>query len=187
MKKSGRCGNGKAEVVVQEVIKKDNLIDIVVVSERGKVLARLKTNEKGYRKSIETGRVWYLHERTGRLLPFESGAEGGKNQHGGEDFHKEGSSRASGSAAGVLKTLSKVISDRRKKMPEGSYTSHLFREGGLKIRKKLGEEAVELVLARNHGEVVYEAADLIYHLLVLLEEEGIGIDEVLDELESRME
>ena len=86
-----------------------------------------------------------------------------------------------------MKTLSKVISDRRKKMPEGSYTSHLFREGGLKIRKKLGEEAVELVLARNHGEVVYEAADLIYHLLVLLEEEGIGIDEVLDELESRME
>ena len=71
-------------------------------------------------------------------------------------------------------------------MPEGSYTTHLFEKGEEKIRKKTGEEAIELLLARERSDIVYEAADLIYHMMVLLEVKEIPIGEVLGELESRM-
>ena len=81
--------------------------------------------------------------------------------------------------------LAAVIADRREKLPEGSYTTHLFSSGGEKIRKKLGEEAVELLLARTPETLLSEAADLIYHLLVLLENEEIGLDEVAAELRRR--
>ena len=88
-------------------------------------------------------------------------------------------------AGEVLSHLQDVVAARRRDLPEGSYTTHLFTEGVEKIRKKTGEEAVELILARDAGEVTYEAADLIYHLLVLLEAEEIPFGEVLTELERR--
>ena len=85
----------------------------------------------------------------------------------------------------VLLSLEQVILDRMKTLPEGSYTTHLFNSGGEKIRKKTGEEAVELILAKNRDEIVYEAADLIYHMMVLLSHEGISIKSVLSELSNR--
>jgi phosphoribosyl-ATP pyrophosphohydrolase len=78
------------------------------------------------------------------------------------------------------------VAERRKKMPEGSYTTHLFNSGSAKIRKKLGEEAVELILAGKKDDISYEAADLVYHMLVLLENESVSLDSVLEELEKRM-
>lgn len=88
----------------------------------------------------------------------------------------------------ILRELYQVVSDRRRNPVEGSYTCRLF-EGGLDlILKKVGEEAVELLIAgraRDRGQVVYEAADLLYHLIVLLVHEGIGLEEVLGELERR--
>ncbi|TVQ38312.1 MAG: phosphoribosyl-ATP diphosphatase [Spirochaetaceae bacterium] len=71
-------------------------------------------------------------------------------------------------------------------MPEGSYTTHLFREGLDKIRKKTGEEAIELILARGDQEIISESADLLYHLTVLLQAAGLSIDAVLDRLRDRM-
>lgn len=87
----------------------------------------------------------------------------------------------------LLLELQAVIAERRRAMPEGSYTTHLFREGIDKIRKKTGEEAVELILARRDDEIVSEGADLIYHLLVLLQASGLGIEAVLQQLAKRMQ
>lgn len=92
-------------------------------------------------------------------------------------------------ASGSQPTLAKlkdVIAGRRKAMPEGSYTTLLFSKGEDKIRKKTGEEAIELLLATTRKDIVSESADLIYHLMVLLEVKDIPVDEVLAELEGRM-
>lgn len=86
----------------------------------------------------------------------------------------------------TLEKLKQVIAGRRRDMPEGSYTTLLFTKGEEKIRKKTGEEAIELLLATSRKDIVYESADLIYHLMVLLEVKDIPVDEVLAELESRM-
>lgn len=86
----------------------------------------------------------------------------------------------------TLEKLRQVIAGRRRDLPEGSYTTLLFQKGEDKIRKKTGEEAIELLLATTRKDIVYESADLIYHLMVLLEVKGIPVDEVLAELEARM-
>jgi phosphoribosyl-ATP pyrophosphohydrolase len=85
----------------------------------------------------------------------------------------------------VLAELWTVIRKRNAERPAGSYTTHLFNEGEEKIRKKTGEEAVELLLARSREELTHESADLVYHLLVLLEATGIGVEALLAELGSR--
>lgn len=87
--------------------------------------------------------------------------------------------------ARVLADLADVIASRHRELPEGSYTTHLFTSGAEKIRKKTGEEAVELLLASTRKTMVSESADLIYHLLVLLESEGISLAELAAELERR--
>lgn len=87
-----------------------------------------------------------------------------------------------------LYELEALLKQRQKDRPEGSYTAHLFTEGINKISQKVGEEAVEVVIAsinRDRDEVVYESADLIYHLLVLLAEQGIPFEEVVSELQRR--
>jgi len=86
----------------------------------------------------------------------------------------------------TLEKLRQVIAGRRRDLPEGSYTTLLFQKGEDKIRKKTGEEAIELLLATTRKDIVAESADLIYHLMVLLEVKGIPVDEVLAELEGRM-
>jgi phosphoribosyl-ATP pyrophosphohydrolase len=86
----------------------------------------------------------------------------------------------------TLEKLKQVIAGRHRDMPEGSYTTQLFAKGEDKIRKKTGEEAIELVLAQSRKDIAYEAADLIYHLMVLLEVKDIPVDDVLAELEGRM-
>jgi phosphoribosyl-ATP pyrophosphohydrolase len=85
----------------------------------------------------------------------------------------------------VLKNLELLINSRKQNMPEGSYTTHLFSKGEDKIRKKAGEEAIELLLAKTNEELISESADFLYHLLVLFVEKGIPFQHVLTELESR--
>ena len=87
----------------------------------------------------------------------------------------------------VITILEHLVIERKMQLPQGSYTTHLFETGAEKIRKKTGEEAIELILASNRGEIIYEAADLIYHMLVLLVSENISFKEVLEELGSRAE
>jgi phosphoribosyl-ATP pyrophosphohydrolase/phosphoribosyl-AMP cyclohydrolase len=84
--------------------------------------------------------------------------------------------------------LQACIRQRHKDMPEGSYTTHLFTKGVNKIAQKVGEEAVETVIEAvdgNKERFLYEAGDLVYHLLVLCEQMGFGIEDLEEELAKR--
>lgn len=88
----------------------------------------------------------------------------------------------------ILNKVYDVIVDRKREMPEGSYTTYLFTKGLDKILKKVGEEAAEVIIGaknRNRDEVVYEVSDLLYHLMVLLAEQDITPQEVYQELAER--
>lgn len=108
-----------------------------------------------------------------------------EDEPGGDTASGPEAASGTGRAADEIARLEAVIRQRRVDMPEGSYTTHLFTNGRDKIRKKLGEEAVEVLLAQSDDEVTSEAADLIYHLLVLLVERDLSVDLVLDELAAR--
>lgn len=89
---------------------------------------------------------------------------------------------------GIIATLEALIAEREAEMPEGAYTTYLFEKGVDKILKKIGEEATEVVIAaknRDAEELKWEVADLLYHLLVLLREQKLPVDEVLAVLEER--
>ena len=88
----------------------------------------------------------------------------------------------------IMRELYSVIKDRQEHPVEGSYTNYLFEKGTDKISKKLGEEAVEVVIAasqRDKKEIIAEIADREYHLLVLMADQGITIDDIETELRSR--
>lgn len=88
----------------------------------------------------------------------------------------------------ILYELYDIIKGRQQEMPEGSYTTYLFSSGLDKILKKVGEESAEVIIAsknRDKKEVIYETADLIYHLMVLLVEQGIEPGDIFTELKSR--
>lgn len=81
-----------------------------------------------------------------------------------------------------------LLTERNAKRPEGSYTTYLFEKGVDKILKKIGEESTEVIIAGKAGdkaETVYEVADLLYHLMVLMVEMGISVEEIHKELASR--
>ncbi|KZE48600.1 bifunctional phosphoribosyl-AMP cyclohydrolase/phosphoribosyl-ATP pyrophosphatase [Brevibacillus parabrevis] len=88
----------------------------------------------------------------------------------------------------ILGELEELIAKREAERPEGSYTTYLFEKGVDKILKKVGEEAAEVIIAaknRSHEELRYEASDLLFHLLVLLREQKLPLDDVLAELRGR--
>ena len=87
-----------------------------------------------------------------------------------------------------LSALMKLIEGRKTERTEGSYTTYLFDKGLDKILKKVGEESTEVIIGAKGGdkkETIYEIADLTYHLLVLMIEMGISLEDVHDELASR--
>ena len=84
--------------------------------------------------------------------------------------------------------LYKLLESRKKDLPEGSYTTYLFQKGVDKILKKVGEETAEVIIAgkdNDKDETVYEIADLAYHVMVLMVEMGISVDDIRRELASR--
>lgn len=84
--------------------------------------------------------------------------------------------------------LYELLTDRKEKMPEGSYTTYLFQKGIDKILKKVGEETTEVIIAAkadDKRDTVYEIADLAYHVMVLMVEMGITVDDIKNELASR--
>lgn len=87
-----------------------------------------------------------------------------------------------------LEGLYGLLMERKKELPQGSYTTYLFEKGLDKILKKVGEECTEVIIAGkadDKKETVYEIADLTYHVLVLMAEMGITVEEVKKELASR--
>lgn len=96
--------------------------------------------------------------------------------------------RAEQFGSGVVDQVARVVAERQASPVEGSYTSYLLTEGIDKIGKKIGEEAAEVIIAAKNGEpagIANESADLIYHLLVLLEASGVAPGRVWDVLSTR--
>ncbi|MBN2651989.1 MAG: phosphoribosyl-ATP diphosphatase [Spirochaetales bacterium] len=185
---------------------------LIIKDQDGNILDLVKTNEKGFNKSIENSALWVLDSETDRLLPYsdtsafvslvdrihwyecvfeKKTAENSEKPQENVIFSGKNGENTSETAenaeksSNFLQNLEKLIKDRHEKMPEGSYTTHLFKSGYEKIRKKTGEEAFELVLAKKREDIVYEAADLVYHMMVLLESENISFGEVVAELARR--
>ncbi len=91
---------------------------------------------------------------------------------------------------GIIDELFAVIEDRRETLPEGSYTTSLFthEKGENAVLEKLGEETTELILAAkddDREELAHEAADIVYHLLVLLSMKGMDVSDLREELAAR--
>ena len=87
-----------------------------------------------------------------------------------------------------MKKLYELLEGRKENMPEGSYTTYLFSKGLDKILKKVGEENTEVIIAAKAGdkpETIYEIADLAYHIMVLMVEMGISLEDIQKELSSR--
>lgn len=87
-----------------------------------------------------------------------------------------------------LVELQRFIERRREEMPEGSYTTSLFRDGCHRMAQKVGEEALEAVIeavAGNDERLIYEASDMLYHLIVLLTSKGLSIEDLARELQER--
>lgn len=110
--------------------------------------------------------------------------------HTGSDTCFDEKNINSGKIEGIdfINTLQQLIHTRKAEMPEGSYTTSLFNEGINKIAQKVGEEAVELIIeAKDNNDELFlnEAADLVYHLLVLLTAKGKDIKDVNSILEQR--
>jgi phosphoribosyl-ATP pyrophosphohydrolase/phosphoribosyl-AMP cyclohydrolase len=88
----------------------------------------------------------------------------------------------------ILHQLYALIEDRKRNPQGGSYTNYLFEKGIDKILKKVGEETAEVIIGAKNadpGELIYEVSDLLYHLLVLLVEKNVALDQIWQELESR--
>ncbi|MBN8235404.1 bifunctional phosphoribosyl-AMP cyclohydrolase/phosphoribosyl-ATP diphosphatase HisIE [Halobacillus kuroshimensis] len=89
---------------------------------------------------------------------------------------------------GILDELQSVLAERKSLLPEDSYTSKLFQEGVDRIAKKIGEEAGEVIIAAKNddpAEMALESADLLFHLLMILTDRGVPLDDVLRVLEER--
>ena len=87
-----------------------------------------------------------------------------------------------------LEGLYQLLQSRKRELPEGSYTTYLFQKGLDKILKKVGEESTEVIIAgkaEDKAETIYEIADLAYHVLVLMVQMGISVEDIRTELASR--
>ena len=161
----------------------DGLIPAIIQDARTlRVLMLGYMNREAYEKSLSEGRVTFYSDDDTlliRVIPH------------GPTCHTGAASCFDGAAAGTegfIRYLQGVIQRRHAEMPEGSYTSKLFERGVNKIAQKVGEEAVETVIeavAGNREAMIYEASDLIYHLLVLLEAAGCSIADLEAELARR--
>lgn len=130
---------------------------------------------------------------TGRISCFYNEVNEVDNQPTFNQASTNPSASGNNTSAGrfaILAELEQMIADRERERPEGAYTTYLFEKGIDKILKKVGEETAETIIAAKNGdndELRYEVSDLIYHLLVLLQERKLPLDEVLAELDRRHE
>ena len=173
-----------------------------------KVLMLGFMNKEAYEKTMETGKVTFLRRTKNRL--WTKGEESGNFLHvvsvkadcdndtllimvhpEGPVCHK-GTDTCWGDKNEqdimFLKELQDFIDRRRQEMPEKSYTTSLFNSGVNKMAQKVGEEAVETILEACNGtdeRLIYEGADLLYHLIVLLTYKGYRIEDLARELKER--
>jgi phosphoribosyl-ATP pyrophosphohydrolase/phosphoribosyl-AMP cyclohydrolase len=175
----------------------------------GKVLMLGFMNEEAFARTKETGKVtffsrtknrlWTKGETSGNTLQVTSilpdcdrdtllvkVRPAGPVCHTGDDtcFGEENTEND----MLFLQQLQDLIEQRRQEMPEGSYTTTLFMKGVNRMAQKVGEEAVETVIEATNGteeRFLYEAADLMYHLMVLLTSKGLRLEDLCRELKKR--
>jgi phosphoribosyl-ATP pyrophosphohydrolase/phosphoribosyl-AMP cyclohydrolase len=173
-----------------------------------KVLMLGFMNEEAYQKTVETGKVtffsrtknrlWMKGEESGNVLNVVSIAADCDQDtllikvHPAGPVCHTGADTCWGETNSqdimFLKELQDFIDKRHAEMPEGSYTTSLFKSGVNKMAQKVGEEAVETVIEACNGtddRLIYEGADLIYHLIVLLTSKGYRIEDLARELKER--
>ncbi len=166
-------------------------------------------NEEAFLKTKETGKVTFFSRTKNRL--WTKGEESGNYLnvvsllidcdndtllikanpegpvcHTGSDTCFSEVNKSTGIE--FLTYLQNFIDTRKQEMPEGSYTTSLFEKGTSKISQKVGEEAVETIIgamANDDENFIYEAGDLLFHLLVLLSHKGYRLEDVVDELRKR--
>jgi phosphoribosyl-AMP cyclohydrolase / phosphoribosyl-ATP pyrophosphohydrolase len=189
--------------------KMGGLVPVVVQHARsGRVLMLAFMNREALAKTLETrlatfwsrtrGKLWCKGETSGNVLRVQSlHTDCDRDsillnvEPVGPTCHKGTTScflaDQEHPGVGFLSYLSDLIRKRRQDLPESSYTARLFRDGMTRIARKLGEEAVEVVVSagEERQRSVEESADLIYHLLVFLEQREIPLNEVVDELKRR--
>ena len=181
---------------------------IVQDNNTNKVLMLGFMNKEAYEETISTGkvtffsrtknRIWMKGESSGNTLQVVSilpdcdydtllikAIPSGPVCHTGADtcFGEKNEEELL-----FLKYLQNFIERRRQEMPEDSYTTFLFQKGVNRMAQKVGEEAVETVIEATNGteeRFIYEASDLIYHLLVLLTSKGIRLEDLVRELKKR--
>ena len=189
--------------------KGDGLLPAIVQDARnGQVLMLGYMNEDAARKTMETGlvtffsrsknRLWTKGETSGNHLAFRGAkldcdrdtilvqaVPSGPACHTGTRTCFDDDLPAN---AGFIAYLDELISRRRAEMPEGSYTTSLFSDGASRIAQKVGEEGVELALAHmknDRQEIANEAADLLFHMLVLLADADMSLDDAIAVLRQR--
>ena len=190
--------------------KMNGLIPAVIQDcDTDKVLMLGFMNQEAYNITIETGKVtfysrtrnclWTKGETSGNFLHVESihldcdsdtllikAHPDGPVCHTGADTCWGEENKKSPMT--FLSFLQDFIDKRHEEMPEGSYTTKLFRDGTKRIAQKVGEEALETVIEAVEGnkeKLIYEASDLLYHLLVLLTDNGLRIEDLARELQMR--
>lgn len=166
-------------------------------------------NQEAYDKTVETGKVtfwsrsrqclWTKGETSGNFLHLVSIKNDCDNDTLLVQAHPDGPTCHKGTDTCwgeenkknpllFLSELQDFINKRHDEMPEGSYTTSLFRKGVNRIAQKVGEEALETVIEATAGtndKLVYEASDMFYHLIVLLAAKGLRIEDVAEELAKR--
>lgn len=173
-----------------------------------KVLMLGFMNEEAYKKTLETGKVtfwsrtknalWTKGETSGNYLNMVSIKNDCDNDtllikvtpqgpvcHTGTDTCW---GETNENPIAFLSELQRFIEKRHEEMPEGSYTTSLFQSGVNRMAQKVGEEAIESVIeamACNNERLIYEASDMIYHLMVLLTSKGLKIEDLATELQKR--
>lgn len=126
---------------------------------------------------------------TGKYTCFHNEVEIKENASSGQaDDSSKPAGVSDGDRFAILGKLETIVAERDAERPEGAYTTYLFEKGVDKILKKVGEETAEVIIAaknRDNEELRYETSDLIFHLLVLLRDRQLPLDEVLSELNRR--
>ena len=163
---------------------------IIQDNETRKVLMLGFMNKEAYDKTVETGKVTFFSRTKNRL--WTKGEESGNFLHVVSikaDCDNDTLLIQADPAGPVCHTGTDTCwGEKNEEMPQGSYTTSLFESGINKIAQKVGEEAVETVIEATNGtneRLIYEGADLIYHMIVLLTSKGYRIEDLARELQER--
>ena len=188
-------GQGLVPAIVQNI---DNGQILMLAYMDRAALAQTISSKKVSFFSRSKNRLWTKGETSGNWLDFISGEMDCDADTLLIQARPQGPSCHTGSVTcfndqtpsniGFLDQLATLISERHKTMPEGSYTTSLFAEGKARIAQKVGEEGVELALARmkdDGAEMANEAADLLFHMMVLLEDAGLSLTNAISVLQNR--